>query len=124
QPHQAFVAALAVDDQFGHQTVVIGRHLIAVVERAVDAHAEPAGRMITGDAAGRRPEILGVLRIDAALDRVTAQFDVRLAITKRHAGRDAELLADNVDATDHFAHRTLTLPARTHIATIEVAGRD
>ena len=77
--------------------------------------------MITGDPAGRRPEILGVLRIDAALDRVTAQFDVRLAITKRHAGRDAELLADNVDATDHFADRVLNLQARIHFDKKELA---
>src|ERR1700760_2468906 len=55
QPHQAFVAALAVDDQLGDQAVVKGRHLIAVVERAVDANAEPARRVITGYPAGRRP---------------------------------------------------------------------
>src|ERR1700730_15458100 len=72
QPHQAFVAALAVDDQLGDQAVVIRRHLIAVVERAVDANAEPAWRMITGDPAGRRQEGVGVLGVDAALDRVTA----------------------------------------------------
>src|SRR5580693_6393932 len=103
QPHQAFVAALAVDDQLGDQAVVIRRHLIAVVERAVDANAEPARWMITGYPAGRRSEGIGVLGIDTALDRVAAQIDVRLPIAERHAGGDAQLLADNVDAADHFA---------------------
>src|ERR1700749_4914077 len=88
QPHQAFVAALAVDDQLGDQAVVKGRHVIAVVERAVDANAEPTRWVITGYPAGRRPEGVRVLGIDAALDRVTAKVDVRLPIAKRHAGRD------------------------------------
>ena len=99
----------------------MGRDLITIIERAVDAHAEPAGGMITGHPAGRRQKSIGVLRIDAALDRVAAQVDVRLAITERHAGRDAELLADDVDAADHFADRVLDLQARIHLDKKEFA---
>jgi hypothetical protein len=121
QSHQAFVAALAVDDQLGDEAVVVGRHLIAVVQRAIDANAEPTGRMITGDPAGRGPESVGVLGIDAALDRVTAQVDVRLAIAKRNAGRNAQLLADDIDAADHFADRVLHLQARIHLDEEEFA---
>ena len=44
QAHQAFVAAGAVDDQLGDQAVVMRRHAIALIERAVDAHAEAARR--------------------------------------------------------------------------------
>src|SRR6516165_6654573 len=41
QAHQAFIAASAMNDQLRNQAVVIGRHLVAVIERAVDTNAEP-----------------------------------------------------------------------------------
>ena len=46
QPHQAFVAAGAVDDELGDQAVVIRRHDVALIERAIDAHAEAARRVV------------------------------------------------------------------------------
>src|SRR6266851_10406435 len=58
QPHQAFVAALAVDDQFRDQAVVVGRYLVSVVERTVDAHPGPARGMIIGHSTGARQERL------------------------------------------------------------------
>src|SRR5262245_20718874 len=66
QTHQALVTAVAVNDQLGNQAVVIGRYLIAMIERAVDAHPEPAGRMIIGHSARRRHESVWAFGVDAA----------------------------------------------------------
>ena len=54
QPHHAFVARLAVHDQLADEAVVVGRDAIALVDAAVDAHAEAAGRMPIGDLARAR----------------------------------------------------------------------
>ena len=77
--------------------------------------------MVIGDPAGRGQESLGVLGIDAALDRVAAQIDVGLPIAERRAGGDAQLLADDVDAADHLADRMLDLQARVHLDEKELA---
>ena len=44
-----------------------------------------------------------------------------LPITERRAGGDAQLLADDVDAADHFADRVLDLQARVHLDKKELA---
>ena len=77
--------------------------------------------MVVGHPAGRGQEGLRVLGIDAALDRVAAQADVRLAIAERRAGGDAQLLADDVDAADHLADRVLDLQAGVHLDKKELA---
>ena len=56
QPHQAFAAGLAVDDQLADQRVVIRRDHVALIDRGIDAHAEAARRVILQDLAGRGPE--------------------------------------------------------------------
>ena len=76
QPHQAFVAVAAVDDQLADQAVVVGRDAIALVDAAVDAHAEAARRVVVGDGAGRGREGARVLGVDAALDGVARERDV------------------------------------------------
>ena len=53
--------------------------------------------MVPGD--GRKP-FGGVLGVDAALDRVAAVLDVVLGERQRLAGRDAELLGDEVELGD------------------------
>ena len=68
-----------------------------------------------GTEAGR-----GILRVDAALDRVAAQDDVLLTQRQRLARRDEELLADEVDAGDQLGDRVLDLDARVHLH--EVVG--
>src|SRR5262245_60802643 len=45
EPHQAFVAILAVHDQLADQAVVVGGDAIALVGAAVDPHAEAARRV-------------------------------------------------------------------------------
>src|SRR5271167_646367 len=115
QPHQALVAALAVNDELCDQAVVVGRHLVALIEGAVDAHAEPARRMIIGHPARRRREGVGALGVDAAFDRVAAQLDVGLAIAERGTRGDPELLADDVETADHLGDRVFDLQARIHL---------
>src|ERR1700693_4298802 len=121
QAHQAFLAARAVDDELGDEAVVERRHLIALIQRAFDPHAESARRVVLADPPGRGPEILGILGVDAAFDGMTAEPDVALTITQRLAGGDAQLLADDVDAADHLADRVLDLQARVHLDEIERA---
>src|SRR6516162_1062986 len=115
QAHPALVAALAVNHKLRDQAVIVRRHLVALVERAVDAHAEPARRVIIGHPARRRREGVRALGVDAAFDRVAAQLDVGLAIAERGARGDAELLADDVEAADHLGDRVLDLQARIHL---------
>ncbi len=121
QPHQAFVAGLAVDDELRDQAVVIGRHGVALIERAVDAHAEPARRVVIGDPARRRAEALGVLGVDPAFDGMAGEADLGLAIAERGAVGDAQLLAHDVDAADHLADRMLDLKPRVHLDEKEFA---
>src|ERR1700757_1513716 len=52
QPHQAFVAAPAVDHELRDQAVVIGRHFVAMIKRTVDAYPGTARRMIFGHPTG------------------------------------------------------------------------
>ena len=83
----------------------------------------PPGRWKPGDAAGRRHEGLGILRVDAALDGVAAQFDrAGQDLGQRLALRDADLALDDVDAGDELGHRMLHLHARVHFDEVELAG--
>src|ERR1700730_4509567 len=93
-----------------------------MIKRTVDAHPEPARRMIIGHPAGRRRKGAGVLGIDAAFDRVAAQLDVGLAIAERSAGGDTQLLADEVEAADHLGDRVFDLQARIHFDEEEFAA--
>src|SRR5579883_2881781 len=121
KPHQALVARSAVNDKLGDETVVVGRHGVALIERAVDAHAGSAGRVIAGDAAGRGCEGFGILGIDAAFDGMTRELDVLLPDSQRRTGRDADLLAHDVDAAHHLRDRMLDLEARIHLDEEELA---
>ena len=77
--------------------------------------------MIIGHAARRRRKGLRILGIDAALDRVPAQFHLVLAIAERGAGGDADLLADYINSTYHFGDRMLDLQACVHLDKKEFA---
>ena len=92
-----------------------------MIDGGIDAHAEPAGRMIGQDLAGRGPERLRVFRIDAALDGVAVEFHVVLRELEVAAGGDADLLDHEVDVGDHLGHRMLDLDARVHLDEIELA---
>jgi hypothetical protein len=52
---------------------------------------------------------------------VSLEPHVVLAIAERLAGRDADLLADQIEAGDHLGDRVLDLDARVHLDEVEVA---
>ena len=56
-----------------------------------------------------------VLRVDPALDRVTAQHDVVLRKRQRLPGGDEDLLPHDVDPRHRLRHRVLDLDARVHL---------
>ena len=67
------LTAVAPDHELGEQGVVVDRHLVALVDAAVVAHAGPAGEPEGRDPAGAREEALvGILGVDPALDGVAA----------------------------------------------------
>ncbi len=63
---------------------------------------------------GRKP-VVGVLGVDAALDRVAALDDVLLPQRERLALRDADLQLHEVEARHHLGHGVLDLEARVHL---------
>src|SRR5207237_2943209 len=58
-------------------------------------------------------------RIDPALDRMAALHDVALAQAELVAGRDANLLLDDVDPRHELGHRVLDLNPRIHFDEVE-----
>src|SRR5437667_214435 len=92
QPHQAFLAGLAVHDQLADERVVIGRYHVTLINRGIDPHAQPARRMKLVDPARRGAEGLRVLRIDAAFDGVADDGHLILLRRQVAAGGDADLL--------------------------------
>ena len=77
--------------------------------------------MPVGDASGRGCELVGVFRVDSALDRVA--FDMDIALDKRQAlaSRNHDLGSHNVNARDPFRHRMLDLDAGIHLDKIKLA---
>src|SRR5690606_32730656 len=52
QAMQAFGAGAAVNDQLADEAVVVGRDRVALIHRAVDAHADATGGMVELDKPG------------------------------------------------------------------------
>ena len=68
----------------------------------------------------RRQEIaIGILGVDAGLDRPAVELHVALLDGKSLAGRDADHLLDQIDAGDELGHRVLDLQPRIHFQEIE-----
>src|SRR5437016_5347629 len=90
--------------------------------KAAGADAGSARHAQRRDVARRRHEAgVGVLRVDAALDRVAARLERRVGIDRQLlAARDANLPLHEVDAGRHFRDRVLDLQARVHLQEIEV----
>ena len=75
----------------------------------------PGARKFVNATGIRKESLLGILCVDAAFDRVTADDDVILSQGQWIAGGDFELELDQVDARDHLRHRVLHLDARVHL---------
>src|SRR5687767_9967925 len=92
------------------------------IRMTVHAHAPPARRVIHFDSARARPKIVEwIFRIDAALDRVSAENHVLLRETQRFAHRDHDLLLHEVDTRDLLGDRMLDLDAFVDLEEIEIA---
>ncbi len=82
----------------------------------VDADARTGREHGVRDAAGRGQEIVCVvLGIDAQLDRRARHADVLRPETQGPALGDSDLLGDEIEAENGFAHRMLDLDARVHL---------
>src|SRR4029450_4465177 len=121
EPHQAFAAGLAVDDELADQRVVVGRDRVAVIDGGIDGHAEAAGGWVSHELARRGPEGDRVLGVDAAFDGVPVKLHVALGELELAAGGDADLLEHEVDVGDHLGDGMLDLDAGIHLDEIELA---
>src|SRR6266508_3282378 len=110
---------LAVDIPDAHlrdQWVVEPDDLRALDDPRVDAHAWSGGLAVRGDHARRREKAIGrIFRVDASLDRVSAEAKLVLADARRLARRDQHLLTHEVDARDQLGDGVLHLDARVHL---------
>src|SRR6185295_8865727 len=89
---------------------------------SVDAHADSARRKIGCDGAGGRPEVvLGVFRIDAALDSMALERDLLLCDFKRETGCNRDLMAHDVDRGNLFGDSMFDLEPRVHLHKIIAA---
>ena len=116
QPCQGLVAVGAPRDDLREHRVEAAADLGAHVDAGVDPDPvadRPAERL---DAAGRRQEpILGILRIQADLDRMAGRPHVALLETERFTGRDPELVGDQVSPGDELGHGMLHLEPGVHL---------
>ena len=114
---------VAPGDQLRDHRVVEDRHLAALVGAAVVAHARALRHAQALNAARRRQEaVVGILRVDAALDGVRLRAEQRLRIeVEPLAARDANLPLHQVHARHHLGDRMLDLQARVHLEEVERA---
>src|SRR5690606_4225688 len=73
------LAGGAVGDDLAYHRIVVGRHIVAIIDVRVDPYSGAAGRVPGNDAARGGGELERILGVDAALDGVALQFDVALA---------------------------------------------
>src|SRR5579864_9271747 len=116
------VPILGTHNQLRDQRIVIRWNHSLGVGRGIHAYAGSSRRMKRGNLPGRRRELLGVLRVDAALDRVTAVHDWPVQhILHLRASRNHDLALHQVDIGNHLRHRMLHLNAGVHLNKVELA---
>ena len=103
-------AVAAGDDELGDEGVERAGDGLSGLVATVEADTGATGRMPGGQGAGRGHEVpAAVLGVDPELDRVAV--DLRIVVPELLTGRDAEHLADQVDAGDLLGHAVLDLEA-------------
>ena len=119
----AAVPVVAPGDDLGQHRVEPAADLVALGDAGVDADARSRRPAQALDAAGRRQEAgLGVLGVEADLDRVAGERDRRLVEPERLAGGDAQLVGHEVAAGDELGDRVLDLEPRVHLEEREGAA--
>ncbi len=131
--HERELARRVPGDELGDHRVVEDRDRIAFDDAGVDAHVRRGLRQAQAlELAGTRQEILlGILGVEAQLDRVTTGLaragSVRFAsdaeqIDEGFAGGNAQLQLDEIEPEHHLGDRMLDLQARVDLHEIEIAG--
>ena len=111
--------------QLGDHRIIVRRHLAPLHHAAVVAHHHGRGGFLLRWPVASEPTrrwqetAIGVLGIDAGLDRPTGQLNVVLSDSQRLAGCDTELLLDQIEPGHQFGHRVLDLKARVHLEEVE-----
>ncbi len=112
--------SLRAHDQLGDQRIVIRRNHSLGISRRIHAHASASWRMECRDLPRRRRELLRMLRIDAALDRMSAVHDRPVQnILHLRACRNHDLALHQVHIRHHLRHRMLHLDARIHLDEVQ-----
>ena len=116
----------SMNDELGDHRVVVGRDAVARSDAGVDPDAlQPLLALEVQEmdpAGGGQKVVLGVLGIDARLDRRARAADLALRERKRLAGRDPELPFNQVEAGHRLGDRMLNLKPRIHLEEIESVG--
>ena len=103
-------------DDLGEQRVVARADLVAGLDPRIDADARPGRPAQLQHTTGPGQEAgVGVLGVQANLDRVAAQHEVALADAERRSGGDLELAARDVDRGHGLGDRMLDLDPRVHL---------
>ncbi len=110
------------DHQLQAHGVVERRDGVAGVDRRVGAHARAARGVVAGDLAEAGQEVvLRVFSVDPELQGETTVLDVFLLDRQWQAGRDADLLAHDVDAGDFFGDGVFHLHPGVHLHEVHLA---
>ena len=121
--------SLGDDHQLGEQRVVVLADDAPLLDPGVDANARAGGHPPAGDAAGRRSEVQRrMLGAEAHLDGVALRRGSPLgrgqsALGERLAGRDPQLLVDQVDVGHELGHAVLHLEPGVDLEEPELAVR-
>ena len=118
-PADGFRAVTPLNDQLGDQRIVVRRDDSIGISGGVHAHSGSARRLKGRNASRRRHERVGVLRIDAAFNRVSRREDGPGSIFHFFARGDANLRLDQVHAGHQLSHRMLHLDARIHLNEVQ-----
>ena len=111
-----------MDDQLGHQRVVVRRHVGARAETRVDPHPGAGRRHPPRDAFGVGDELTQrILGVDPHLDRVSLPLDLGLREAQLESGRDADLFLHEIHAGHRLGDRMLHLEAGVDLQKVELA---
>src|SRR4029077_57267 len=115
-PRNRLATILATHHQLGNERVIVWRNRALRISGRVDAYARPSRRIKRRDLARRGGELLRMLSVDAALDRVSAMHDWALQhVGQLFARGDHDLALDQIHVRDHFCDGMLHLDARIHL---------
>src|SRR6185369_1903727 len=112
---------LAASDQLRNQRVIVGRYDSLGIQSRIYANASPTGNVEGADLARRGGELLRMLRIDSALDRVPARNDWAMQyVLKLFSGCDHDLALHQVHVGGHLRYRVFHLDARVHFNKVQL----